>query len=479
MLSLSSSTKRACIGGILVLLMGATAFSHQSESASLTNTSVTLSTPRLSFFGEVGSGNTVGSSILGIDTTPTTGTSVSTAGIQNNDTIVINGNSYTVQNVSDADTLELGSGIVSGDETAGDTIYSPQSADLSVRFTTANAVNAGSFRVLIPAAASNNNDDNPDAGFWDFTSAGATVTCPSDVGSTYVFGTAAASAGAVTINSQLYHSFTCPYTGTGATSSSFAANPMVINGLINPAPTATHTEGTADSHKIIVQNLDNSSSVIDSTTVSVGTIESVRITASVDPQLTFTITGVASSASRCGVATTVATTPTAVPFGPLSLASFAQAAQNLAVSTNAAGGFVVTAIEDDQMSKDGDGCTNATPTSAGDPNCIQDAFEDVGGISQTTSAEWGSDTTKKGFGYSLHDVSATTTEAFSYNESSRTFSTKHFADAQNSETPVQIFSGTTVADNQNLDVCYRIIPAVTTQAGEYENNVTYRATATF
>jgi hypothetical protein len=99
-------------------------------------------------------------------------------------------------------------------------------------------------------------------------------------------------------------------------------------------------------------------------------------------------------------------------------------------------------------------------------------------MSHTTSDEW-TQTTAKGFAYSLHDVNSTTTEAFAYNESARTFSAKQFADEEDSQTAQTIFSSATVADNQNLYVCYKIIASATTQAGFYENYLRYTATATF
>jgi len=38
---------------------------------------------------------------------------------------------------------------------------------------------------------------------------------------------------------------------------------------------------------------------------------------------------------------------------------------------------------------------------------------------------------------------------------------------------------TTVADAHTTHVCYRIIPAVTNASGNYQNSITYTATATF
>lgn len=471
---------------------------HTSQSASLTSVSATMANPRLSWYAFLDSVNTVGESTLVINDTDGAAPSTSTAGLQNDSpvggdtqSILINGTVYLIEDVINQSTLALNTGLASGDEANNEMAVASQSGTISVRFTSASAITGGQFRVLIPAQSTNAGDGLPDAGFFDFGSATAPgtlsdVTCPVDeTGYDFISNAAGggdATASAVTINSQVYHAYSCRYSGAGAAGVAFGSStdqPMDITGVINPAPrAATHTIGTADAHRIIVQHLDGDT-VIDSTTVSVGTIESVRVTATVDPQLTFRIFGVAASTSVCGTTTDVLTTSYSVPFGSLSITDFTDAAQGLAISTNASGGYVVTAAEDDQLSRNGNGCTNTTPETSTDPQCIQDAFEDLGGISDTSSADWEDEATEKGFGFSLSDAAGTTVQPFVYNESLREFSARHFADLQAPETPQTIFSNTTVADNEGLFVCYRVLPAVSNQAGNYENNITYRATATF
>jgi hypothetical protein len=149
----------------------------------------------------------------------------------------------------------------------------------------------------------------------------------------------------------------------------------------------------------------------------------------------------------------------------------------MSVSTNASGGYAVTAIENDQIGRNGGACAG-DPTTGSNGNCIQDVRGDSAAASDTVSDEWAT-STSIGFGYSLHDLNGTTTEAFAYNESARTFSARQFADEENGGTPVTIFSDTTVTNNDNVYVCYRILPDATTAAGNYENYITYTATATF
>ncbi len=89
------------------------------------------------------------------------------------------------------------------------------------------------------------------------------------------------------------------------------------------------------------------------------------------------------------------------------------------------------------------------------------------------------DGTAYGFGYSLGAATAGVTRSFYYNESALNFNAKQFADLAASEVPQSIFTNTTVAEGDNVDVCYRLAPAATNAAGDYENYITYTASATF
>lgn len=468
-----------CIGVALTVV------SHleRSRSANLTQVSVTLSNPRPSFWGSLAAGNTSGSSAVIITTTAASYPSVNAGQLVEGDSVGIGDTNsigvYTVGPTNDntASTFGITSALATGDSDTGDLVISSQSATLAVRFITASAENNGKFRVLVPALTNDaqSQDGLPDSGYFDYTPTTPTVTCPNNVGN-YSFGASSKAASSVTINGVDYHSFICPYTGTGTSGQSFVLNPMTISGLLNPAPvTATHVPGTADTNKIIVQQLRSDNSVADSTTVSIGVVEAVRVTANVSPQISFQIAGLSSGTSACGVSTGVTTTATLVPLGELSVGTFTNAAQNLTVSTNAPGGFSVTAQENDQLGRGGAVCLgDNTGTS-----CIRDSVGNGGTMTETTSAEWTNASTAPGFGYSLQDVGNNTTELFSYNESSRTFSAKQFADTENSQSAVEIFKSTAPATNENVYVCYRATIPATQEAGNYENYLTYTATSKF
>ena len=447
------------------------------QSASLTTVSVTLSNARPSFRGALAAGNTAGTSLAVINTTTGAYPSTTSAQLVEGDTLLIGEayslGSYTVASTSSNSTINLTAVLAAGDADTGDDVIASTSATQTVRFTTASAIANGRFRVLVPSLASNTAaaDGIPDSGYFDFGTTAPSVTCPTD-GSGYDFVAGTATASTITINSNEYHSFECAYSGNGAVGTSFTSNPIVVgtsNPMNNPAPKTGHATGTADTYQVVIQHLDSNFTVIDTTTVSIGVIEAVRVTASVPPQITFRIFGVNSGASTCGETTTVTTSAASVPFGEVAIDAFTVAAQGLTVSTNAVGGYSVTAIENDQLGRNGGACAGVN--GSGLVNCIPDS--DVASMDSTTEQAWAS-TANKGFAYTLHDPNSTVTEAFAYGAGYR-----HFADQADSETAVQIFSDSTVADNDNAYVCYKVVVSNTTAAGNYENYIRYTATATF
>ncbi|MBD3279484.1 MAG: hypothetical protein GF390_02105 [Candidatus Pacebacteria bacterium] len=475
------------LAGTTFLLVGR--FFSTSRSANLTDVSVTLSNARPSFRGKLTTGNTVGSSVVYIQTTAGSNPSTSSAQIVPDDALAIGDanslGSYTATTSgTDEGTIYISETLAAGDADNNDEVISTASADLTVRFTTANAIPNGRFRILVPAAWDDSAaaDGIPDDGTFDFTDGTPSVTCPSNATATYDFVSGAATASTTTIGSNQYHSFECAYSGTGAVGTAFDASSndaITISSLINPAPKSDHSTGTADTHSIIVRHLDASLNVVDSTTVKVGTIEAVKVTATVEPSLTFEIIPVSSGGSACGFAggTDVTTTAYSVPFGTVSISSFTDAAHTLSISTNAENGYSVTVKANDQLGKDSRTCVG-DPTASTNAYCIQDSTGDDSSMTHTTSADWAS-SSNVGFAYSLHDNNSKVTEAFAYNESGRSFSARQFADNEQGESAQTIFSDTVPSSNDNLLVCYRIIPDVLNAAGDYENSLEYVATATF
>lgn len=477
---------------LVAFLVSGAFFADQGRSASLTNVSVTLDNPRPSFRGALTAANSAGSSLVTINTTAGDYPSTSSAQLMIGEEVRIGTGGtmglYEITSVSPDANFSVDPVLNASHVGTNNPVISTQSAALTVRFTTANAIEDGAFRILVPADDSEPaaQDGIPDAGTWDFGTTPPTVTCPDNL-TGYTFAAGTATAANVVLGGQRYHSFVCSYTGAGAIGTAFdgaSEDPIIIDSLINPAPAAGHTLGTADAHRIIVQHLDSGNNVQDTTTVSVGVIEAVRVTASVAPQITFRILGIDSATVEsdeiCGITTgSVSTTPVLVPFGELLIDQFTHAVQNLVVSTNAPEGYTVTAISNDQLGRNGQACPGNDTSS----DCIPRPAGDNSSMTHTTGDEW-VDSDTKGFGYTLHNFNSTgATPAFEYDSTAGdcvgTYCARRFGESEDTEDPVTIFSASSVADNHNVFVCYKAIIPATQAAGEYENFVTYRATATF
>lgn len=447
------------------------------NGANLTSVKDTLQTSRLSVNARVDStGTTVGSSNVKLKTSASApANTISTGNLRSQDSVVIGTGTYTIVDIIDSDEFTVTPVLASGDADDNDPIYLKMRPRHTVQFTTASAVANGYFQILIPADPTTPNDGNPDDEGYDFNTT-VDVTAPSDVGSTFDFvaGVATAAGGTGCTSPANYHCFSFHYSGVGAVGQAltlYIGNTNGTNTPIAPATGTSHTEGTADTYPILVRQFAASAdpttaTPIDATTARVAHIEAVRVTATVDPTISFSIAGIASGNTRCGVSTDITTTATSVPFGGMTLNTFKTLAQDLTVSTNASGGYVVTSSENDQL-----GLGGATTPFIPDTTC------DGGTCSESTAAEWNT-ATNNGFGYSLENVDAASI-AFEYDTSGDTFRSKQFADITGSETPQTIFSSTTVANSENAYVCYRLSVGATQAAGDYENQITYTATGTF
>lgn len=472
----------------LFLLLFLAAKKYIIFSGEFDDTSATLSNARLSFLGALEGTQTTGSSLVTIDTANYPSESV--LQLQNRDDVLINDSLYTVATTVDDtndNTFNLTAGLDASDTTDDATVYASQSASLTVRLTTISALSGGSFRILVPAVADDGTDHNnvPDSGGFDFgVYPTASITCPVTASyGTFTGTSTAADTSGITIDGVYYHSFVCSYDGAGAVGTAFDGNTeeaFVISNLINPAPktgTSNHTLGQADTYSVIIQHRSSAGTVIDQTVTKIGVLDAVKVSASIAPQITFTIGGLASSTAVCGFSggTDVTTTALTVPFGSLTIGSFVDAAQRLTVTTNAIGGYAVTAAENDQLGREANACAD---DGSGSITCLVDAS--VTDMTHIVPKDWTNASTYPGFGYSLDPdaTGGTFTPAFYYNESG-TFYAKQFADLAASEVAQTIFERSTVTASDVVDVCYRIAPAATNVAGDYENYIVYTASATF
>jgi hypothetical protein len=114
--------------------------------------------------------------------------------------------------------------------------------------------------------------------------------------------------------------------------------PVTI-GITNPTVTNT-------TYFVRITTVDGSSATIDgpnSPAFAILTGTSVAVSATVDPNLTFSIASVNSGGTVNGATTTVTSTAGTVPFGTLVSGSSQIAAQDLTITTNAGSGYTITA----------------------------------------------------------------------------------------------------------------------------------------
>ena len=150
-------------------------------------------------------------------------------------------------------------------------------------------------------------------------------------------------------------------------------------------------------------------------------------------------------------------------------------------------------IESDQLNRIiGSGLDTAT--SIADTDC------DGGGDACTvgvgaTAADWVTDNSTSGFGYSLEDVDSSEI-AFEYDATdcsgagftagvtcsacAGSYCAIGFPATADTETALTIFQNTSIpSSTEDIYICYRVAVATTQTAGDYTNAITYVASATF
>jgi hypothetical protein len=262
--------------------------------------------------------------------------------------------------------------------------------------------------------------------------------------------------------------------GTGETGTFTIGN---VHRLINPAPAPSHVVGqanaSADTYTLIIRHLDDSNNVInnDTTIGKIALTESVLVTAVIDPTITFYIDGVGTSTpgfTRCGTtlsAGAAQTSAAAVNFGSLSLGQFNTLAQRFTCSTNASSGYTVQVFEK----------TPLTITSIGSGNTIPDATCDsTSTCDLNTNNDWDTDVSNSQFGYSLESINSSPV-AF---EHGGVFSAKPFGQGYANARTIMSRNTTPSAEDRAY-ICYRITAANSQEAGTYQNQINFIATATF
>ena len=245
-------------------------------------------------------------------------------------------------------------GQVTNTHHAGTAMYTSITATHIIKFTTVSSVpSGGKIVVTFPGSASN--ISSPSATTFAFNNLGSsavlcnpTTACSGGVSvssPSITVTTGAAISGATTV----YLAIGC----TGTVSASGICS-TYAPALINPVKGGI-TAGTASTWKVTVTTRNASDVDLDTASVKIGIIEAVQVQGTVEPSLTFTITGLANGTNinsqngSCAAGDTtnpgtgLDATSTFVNLGSLSNGIINISAQELSVSTNGAFGYSITA----------------------------------------------------------------------------------------------------------------------------------------
>ena len=436
-----------------------------------------LTSAQLSYYAKLGIGNSAGNSIIFVNTTGTT-LSTNNYNLDIGDTLSVGLGTttiYTVQGLSDTNAISLNAAIGVG-ITTGLPVISRRYSVHNIYFKPQSSISGGKWQVLIKATNGAASSDNiPDTDGFDYgnLTAGA-VTCP--------WGATASVGTTTVISTNSYHVITCSL-GAGITNPINVGTSIFIgnatNMLMNPAPATGHTVGqansAADTYTVFLRHLDSASVVLDDDTTAgkIALTESVRITVTVDPTLTFSVgnSGVTSIGTTiCGSPLGIGapeTTGGEVNFGSLNLSAFNNLAQFIQCTTNAANGYVVQAFESHQFQLIG-GATTIPDTTCPANSCTT-----------TSAAAWTTNTTS-GFGYSLQVGSTSVgslglTAALGIDVSGQY---KPFGVGYANAQPIMSRTDTPSAIDSAY-IGYRVTVSTSQPAGTYQNEINFIATATF
>lgn len=346
----------------------------------------------------------------------------------------------------------------------GDALILPVTALHTIRLTTVNSLPA-SGKIVLSFPGSGDSSASPSASTFAFNGLsppnvqanGAnctfTVSAPSI---TCTLGSSVAAGTVVTIL-------------VGCSAQSGGSCTTSVPTLINPTKTAA--AGSADVWRLTITTQDSNSVTIDSASVSVGTVEAVAVSGTVDPSLSMSIAGIANGTAinignTTGCTNTetassgIASTATTVNLGSLGGGTVNIAAQLITVATNGINGYVLTATSSGHLIDPATGVflrdsTTPTAMTAGTPwYGVHACGLDV------SSATWGTGATGGGTGAKYGWPTQTTSVTL----------------ASDTTGPV---GNAVAAGNGLVSVEYGATMDASIPAGTYTTLVTYVLTATF
>ncbi len=358
----------------------------------------------------------------------------------------------------------------------GTAVFVGVTATHTIQFTTNTSVpNGGKIKITFPGSAANT--ASPSATTFSFNNLGSsTVKC---------FPTTACNSISVSAPSITLTTSAAQTTGTiiyvliGCTAQSSGACTTYAPALINP--TKTNAAGSSDQWRVLIETLDASDIVLDSTPIKIATIDSVQVQGTVEPSITFTITGLAhgtnittqnSSCTGSDVTnpgTGLDASATFVSLGGLSNGNINISAQELSVSTNAFSGYTITATSSGRFidpatgfwitdANGGNGLTaNDTPVPAVLPATGNPAFGIHPCGADVASGTWANAATAFGSGAK-------------YSNPWNTGLNGYYATLASYSQP---------ASSRKTEIEYAGTVAATTPAGTYRTFFTFVATGTF
>lgn len=343
--------KNSVITFFVIILFGCF-FVQEAKAASLGNLKDTITTSRPSAASPLTANAAVGAGQLSIANNGSRYLASDSAKIINGLGVFTNTGLVVASQSAALTTVYLGSVTTTFAAAASDVLIVPITARHTITFNTATGIPAsGKIIVIFPGAA--NNSASPSASAFAFNGLVTGNVTASGTGVACSAGTLVVTAPTITCTTS-----TPVAPGTAVTITVGSSTPALIN------PTKSAGAGISDNWTVNVQTTDASNNVLDTGLTKIATIESVQVQGTVEPTLTFVITGLNNNtnintvSSSCGSILTnsgIDSTATSVNLGVLTGGYVSTAAQQLAVSTNAANGYVITATSSGQFKSSGTG----------------------------------------------------------------------------------------------------------------------------
>lgn len=358
-LLLSSNILKGLIVGLLFVCFGFTTV-KQSNAATLASASATLTSSRPSPSSPLSADYTANATQVSVFNNGSRFLASDSAKMIRANGSFVNTNHIVASQSADLTTVFFTTNTTSAAGAGSDVLIAPVTAVHRISFTTVQDIpSSGKIVILYPG--SGNNTASPSATTFAFNglSTGNVVSNP------------AAGCNSVSITAPTITCTTNALIAAGTTVTVLIGCSAQSNGncttqvptLINPTNVGTSDSSTvaaADPWKVSITTQNASSVQLDNATVSVGIIESVTVRATIDPTLSFTITGITSGAMNTGntsgcldtetVNSGVASSGTDVNLGTLINSPSVVdtkvgniAAQRIDISTNATTGYSLTA----------------------------------------------------------------------------------------------------------------------------------------